>query len=364
MILDLAQAPTAEAQIAQQYNLVQLDGEANQLLQARVQRYRIPDGRTVAAVLAQIQGDARILLAQPNYLYRTLSDGRSSPLAKLQYAVASLRIVEAHSLSRGERVRVAVIDTGMDHRHPDLAGSIAASFDAVKDGPSTFGEHGTAVAGIISARLMILGVAPRANLLAVRAFRPEGSAAGLTTSKILLRALDWAAANGARIFNLSFTGPQDEAVRRSIVAVQRRGSILVAAAGNGGARAPVAYPAGYPDVIAVTATDASDRLYDKANQGGYIALAAPGVDILTLAPDGGYRMQSGTSFAAPHVSGVVALMMHLNPGLEAQAVRALLARATLDLGAPGLDAQFGAGRVDAKAAVEAAAASARSKAPR
>jgi subtilisin family serine protease len=127
--------------------------------------------------------------------------------------------------------------------------------------------------------------------------------------------------------------------------------IFVAAAGNGGPNAASAYPAAYERVIAVTAIDSDDQLYGKANRGAYVALAAPGVDILALAPRGAYEMSSGTSLAAAHVSGIVALMLERRPGLTTDQARAILLRTARD---PGHDASrrgLGAGIIDAARAV-------------
>jgi subtilisin family serine protease len=128
--------------------------------------------------------------------------------------------------------------------------------------------------------------------------------------------------------------------------------VVVAAAGNGGADAPPAYPAAYDDVLAVTATDSADSLYAQANQGTYIDIAAPGVDVLSPSLDSAYSMTSGTSFAAAHVSGVVALMLSRNPGMKPADIRRALKAGAADLGKPGIDAEFGAGLVDALSALK------------
>ena len=120
--------------------------------------------------------------------------------------------------------------------------------------------------------------------------------------------------------------------------------MLVAAAGNAGAKSPPLYPAANPNVIAVSATDAQDKLFSASNRGNHIALAAPGVDIFLPAPDGKYQMTSGTSFSAAYVSGLAALLLERNPALKPDEVRAILTKTARDLGAPGRDDLFGAGR--------------------
>jgi len=169
----------------------------------------------------------------------------------------------------------------------------------------------------------------------------------------LLRALDWSVEAGAQVINMSFAGPKDAGMAEAVEVAVRKGVILVAAAGNEGPRAKPVYPAAYPVVIAVTATDADDRIYERANQGSYLTVAAPGVDVLVLMPKGGHGFSSGTSIAAAHVSGLVALVLERNESLDLEEVRAVLTRTAHDLGERGFDVKFGAGRVDAAALIQA-----------
>jgi subtilisin family serine protease len=306
----------------------------------------------VAALIAALRTDPRIVDAQPNYYYRYQQAGSSQMHgAGLQYALAKLDAPRAQTLACGRGALVAVIDTGADATHPDLAGAILESFDAA-GGKRGADPHGTAIAGIIAAKGTLRGVAPDASLLNVRAFAPAGSdGAHAATTMSLLRGMEWALARGARVLNMSFTGPKDALLELGIITAGDRGAIIVAAAGNGGANAPFAYPAAYAPVIAVTAIDVADRRYREANEGRYIAVAAPGVDILTASTDHAYRLQSGTSFAAAHVSGIIALMLERDPALTASAARRALMATATDLGPPGPDDQYGAGRPNAFAAL-------------
>ena len=153
---------------------------------------------------------------------------------------------------------------------------------------------------------------------------------------------------------MSFAGPKDTLIERGIAALAAKGIVMIAAAGNAGAKSPPLYPAANPSVIAVSATDAQDRLFAASNRGSYIAIAAPGVDIFLPAPDQKYQMISGTSFSAAYVSGLAALMLERDPALKADELRAILTRTARDLGSPGRDDLFGAGEADAFAATEAA----------
>ncbi len=358
--MDRTLAGNVEFAIAQQYRLVRLQGESNLLLQARVQRYRIPDQRSPADVIAAMQGDPRVSLVQPNYLYRLQADKRSKPnttkrgsMAAMQYAPANMQLGAAHKLATGQKAVVAVIDSGIDRNHPELVDALAGVFNAVGDRAPKPDAHGTAIAGIIGARAKLLGVAPGVQLLAARAFFSERGGPPLTTTFVLLRAVDWSYANKARVFNLSFTGPEDSAVRKILKSAHDRGAILVAAAGNAGPGAPPAYPAAYPHVLAITALDKASNLYKKANRGGYVAAAAPGVDVLVPIPRGGYDVKSGTSFAAAHISGLIALMLERNPALTTAEIREHIMSAAHDLGPKGHDTLFGAGRADALGALQA-----------
>jgi subtilisin family serine protease len=186
----------------------------------------------------------------------------------------------------------------------------------------------------------------------VRAFKPgEKGRPASATSAVLLKSFEWSIDQGARVLNLSFAGPRDPLMEKAVRAAHARRAILVAAAGNAGPSAPPAYPAAYPQVIAVTATDSADRLYAQANRGAYIAMAAPGVDILAPTAGHAHQLHSGTSFAAAHVSGIIALLLERNPHLSAETARLALTAAASDLGAPGPDEQFGAGRANAYAAL-------------
>jgi subtilisin family serine protease len=246
-----------------------------------------------------------------------------------------------------------VIDSGIDAKHPELANAIADSFDALgsKEGPHA---HGTGVAGAIVSHVKLMGAAPAARILAIRAFgvAPGGAE---STSFVVLKSLDYAVAHGAQIINMSFAGPKDALIDRGVAAAAAKDIVLIAASGNAGPKSPPLYPAAYASVIAVSATDAQDRLFVASNRGGYIALSAPGVDIFLPAPDEKYQMTSGTSFSAAYISGLAALMLERNPALKPDELRAILMKTARDLGAPGRDDLFGAGEADAFAAVSAVA---------
>ncbi|MEP6838758.1 MAG: S8 family serine peptidase [Bradyrhizobium sp.] len=350
--IDGAMSPANADALARSHGLERIASQNFPLIGGTIGLFRIIDRRPVDTVRREFAADAKVKSVQPNFRYvlqdqkKTLTEGDPA-----QYAVAQLRLPQAHTLARGMNVTIAVIDSGIDLRHPELANSIADSFDALgsKEGPHV---HGTGIAGAIVAHGRLMGSAPEARLLAIRAF--SGASGGAqSTSYVILKALDYAAEHGAQIVNMSFAGPKDTMIERGIAATAARGILLVAAAGNGGAKSPPLYPAANPNVIAVSGTDAQERLFTASNRGNYIAIAAPGADIFLPAPDEKYQMTSGTSFSAAYVSGIAALIMERNPALNLNDVRAILTKTARDLGAPGRDDLFGAGEADAFAALTA-----------
>ena len=296
--------------IAARHRMTRLETQSFSLTGRTLHRWRLDGGGTVEAMIRGVNGEAQIAGAQPNYLY-ALQQSELPAANRDQYAPGKLDLADAHRVATGNRILVALIDSGVDASHPDLAGAIVASFDALAD-DQTVHPHGTGMAGAISARQSLLGVAPRVGLLAVRAFG-AGNSEGTTFA--IIKGLDWAADHGARIVNMSFAGPPDPRLRDALAKAARRGLVLVAAAGNAGKSSPPLFPAADPGVIAVTATDADDALFAGANRGSYITVAAPGVDVLVPATGTTYAFTTGTSVAAAEVSGVAACCWSAIPRL-------------------------------------------------
>jgi subtilisin family serine protease len=307
--------------------------------------------------------DPRIALAQPNFIYRHNSDPIAALPAvagggatSLQYALVKLKAGQAHKLALGRGVRIAIIDSGIDATHPDLAQADIQHFDATGEAIVHLDMHGSGVAGLIVGQGTVRGIAPKSSVLSARVFSGGDAANSRATSASVLKGMAWSAEQGALVFNMSFAGPRDKLMELYIKAVAQTGVVMIAAAGNGGPNAAAAYPAAYHDVIAVTAIDASDKVYERANRGAYVAVAAPGVDVLVPASGTSHEFQSGTSYAAAYVSGIVALALEINPALKPEAIQLLLFAAVTDLGQPGRDSEFGYGRIDAEAVVTRAAA--------
>jgi subtilisin family serine protease len=247
----------------------------------------------------------------------------------------------------GRGIRIGMIDASVDVGHPALAGQRLEyrSFHNPERRPSE-AEHGTAVAAMLIGKPSPEGwggILPGAELKAANVFEYNEEGRLIGNAVALLQAFDWMVEEGVRVVNLSMAGQDNEALRYVIEHARQRGLVSVAAAGNWGRLEP-AYPAGYEDVIAVTAFDLDGRLYDKANRGAFIDFAAPGVEVWTAVPHGG-RVQSGTSFAVPYVTAQVAVEVAHGAAAEPDALRRLLQSRVTDMGAPGRDDDYGWGFV-------------------
>jgi subtilisin family serine protease len=327
------------------------------LVNATFQTVRITDGGSVATKIRALNASGLVRSAQPNYLFDLVQVAGSVGAATaeapdpMQYAPARLHLDDAHNLTLGDNVLVAVVDSGIDTTHPTLTGVVVKSFDALNssEGPHS---HGTAIAGIIAGHGRLSGAAPSVHILAARAF---GTTQGSTTS--IVASLDWAVGEHARVVNMSFAGPPDPLLDRGLAAAHQKGVVLVAATGNAGPKSPPLWPAADPHVIGVTATDYEDKLYANANRGRQVAIAAPGVDVLVAQPGNTYKMDTGTSFSAAFVTGVVALMIQRDQKLTPAQVEKILLATAHDLGPKGRDELFGAGLMDAFQAVSAVAGS-------
>jgi hypothetical protein len=384
--------PATVALILRNHRLVESKVIDDVLLRTSVRLWRFPESRDVAGVVRELGAETALLSIQPNYIYelQQISDAAatapgpvapdvaapkstparsetaappaaivtttttSTPVAPaptpLQYWLGKLNVDEG---MLGDPIRVGVIDTAVDETHPDLVGAVEASFNAIGGaGAPRSLDHGTSIAGAIAARGHLKGIAPNVRIVSARAFDNEGGKAkGDTTS--IVEALVWIAKEQARVVNMSFAGPQDpDLLHRNLAAALAGGMMIVGAAGNAGPKSPPLYPGADESVFAVTATDADDKLYRMANVGPYIAVAAPGVDVLLPIPRGGYSLQTGTSVSAALVSGVVALLLERRATATPAELKQLLMETATHLGAKD---QTGAGLVDARRALSAQA---------
>ncbi|MBE2215454.1 MAG: S8 family serine peptidase [Opitutaceae bacterium] len=352
---------------------------------------RSPSG--MRTTLEALRADPRVLYAEEDSVVRTCyvpNDPHYSqhgswgqPYDDL-HGLKAISAEAAWDTTQGQGIVVAVVDTGVDHEHPDMrdniwhnareiasngldddtngfvddvigwdfVGQFAGQPTEDADPMDSFG-HGTHVAGTIAAtgdnQLGIVGVAWKAKVMAIKGLDDSGSGPASQLARCIVYAVD----NGADIINASWGAESpSETIADAVNYARAHGVVFVAAAGNARADASGFYPANLPASITVAAVDVHGNAASFSNFGSRIDVAAPGVDILSLEPStGGYVPKSGTSMAAPHVSGLAALILQTHPTFTAEQVRQALRVSATDLGVPGRDSDFGYGRIHAAEAV-------------
>ncbi|MEL6766013.1 MAG: S8 family serine peptidase [Pseudomonadota bacterium] len=286
--------------------------------------FRIEDGTETAAALAALRQDGRVRTVQPMNRFVVSTTPPDTDLTTLQPDPDLRNLRQVHAVATGKGARIGVVDTQPDAAHPELSGKVVLARDFVaarnasRPGPEA---HGTAVSGVIAAEARdgsgIVGVAPDASLLALRAcWEPRlGAGAGgkgVCSSFSLARALNFALGQDVHILNLSISGPEDPLLAELIEVARRKGIIMVAARGSDAAPG---FPASAPGVLAVTA---------RGDASAGAALQAPGLDVISTAPEGAYDFFSGSSIAAAYVSGVAALLVERGSDLRTVALREAL----------------------------------------
>ena len=305
--------------------------------------------QSVSTVERNYSGEGALHPNDPDY---------NSP--NLVYAPQKINAEAAWDMTTGQSdLVVAVVDSGVSLTHPEFAGRLVQGIDYVNDDndPSDAYGHGTHMAGIIAAAINnsqgIVGIAPNVKIMPVRVLNNFGQgnwgdwASGIT----------YAVDNGAKVINLSFGSTAFSQMGYDAVRyAYDHGIVVVAAAGNNGNTGPF-YPANWVETIAVSATDNNDNVWSMSNHGAYVDVSAPGWAIWstnwTASNPNGYNSRTGTSAAAAHASGLAALLLSMNPALTPDQVRTTLQQTAHDLGAAGWDEYYGAGRIDAGAAVAA-----------
>jgi subtilisin family serine protease len=308
--------------VEKEYGLREVNAWPIQALNLHCAVLEIPPEADRTAMLAALSKDKRIKLTQPLQTFATRTGAYNDPYVELQRGFQQMDVAGAHSLSRGDGVKVAIIDTGADILHPDLRDSIAAAANFVDTNDAQFlrDRHGTEMAGVIAAVANngqgIVGVAPNARLYILKAcWQAQANAdAARCNSFTLARALSAAFDAHAQVINLSLAGPDDPLLGELIREGQRRGVLFVGAAGDGTlSQDGLLHRTGVIEVAS-----------DESRSSVTAVLHAPGREILTLLPGGHYDFASGVSIATAQVSGVVALMLAKAPGLSAAAAYGLL----------------------------------------
>jgi type VII secretion-associated serine protease mycosin len=284
--------------------------------------------------------------------------GGADPFRTRQWALDATSFERSWPTTDGSGVVVAVVDSGVQANHEDLAGRVLDGWDAIANragGTTDPNGHGTHVSGIIAAVAGndkgIAGAAPGVRILPVRVLGASGS--GYRSD--VLEGIIWAADQGADVINLSIGGSGGTSTYQSAISYAvDKGAVVVAAAGNEAQRgnAP-SYPAAFPEAIAVASTTSSGARSSFSNYGSYVDIAAPGSGVHSTTPSG-YESWSGTSMATPYVSAAAALVAARHPHLSPTQIRDLLERSADDLGDPGRDDYFGAGLVDPAGALSLA----------
>ena len=324
-----------------------------------------------AAVARRLNRSALVAYAEPNYILRTQATP-NDPLFSQLYGLhntgqtggtadADIDAPEGWDAAglaafpAGGGVKIGIVDTGIDQTHPELSGKVANCADALGvvliEGTCVDDNmHGTHVAGTIAAKANngtgVAGVAFNANLAICRALKtPAGT--GLTSD--VAECINYVHSRGAKVISMSLGGGDSTTLKNAVANAWKsgaaNGSVLIAAAGNDG-NSTVNFPAGYPEVVSVAATDHRDAKASFSNTNPDVEVAAPGVNVLSTIPGGQYARLSGTSMATPHVSGVAGVLWQLFPGNTAAGIRTRLDAAVDDLGAAGRDSSFGFGRIN------------------
>lgn len=285
--------------------------------------------------------------------------GKPTPIQPPQTVPWGIDRVDADlvwTTNSGTAIRVGIVDTGIELNHPDLQTNIKGGINTIdpRKNANDDNGHGTHVAGIAAAlnnTIGVVGIGPEIHLYAIKVLNRQGS--GFLSD--VIEGLQWAIDNNMQVVNMSLgTTSNIQSFHDAVIAVRNAGIVQVAAAGNSGAS--VSYPAAYPEVIAVSATDQTDAIAWFSSRGSEVDLAAPGVDIPSTYKRKTYATMSGTSMASPHVAGAAALILKTLPGnydangnglWEPNEVQTKLESVASDLGASGKDNLYGAGLLNA-----------------
>jgi len=269
------------------------------------------------------------------------------------YSMYDTGVRYVHATTKGRGVTICMVDTPIDIFHPSLSNALIETLDLfdVDEKNSASMLHGTTVAGVLVSQNQHIGIAPKSKLFSVGAFKAQANLPNdlKGTSSDVAKGLDACIQHDVDVINLSFTGGRDSLVEKMVNKAIKKGIVVVAAAGNGGNWGSTIYPAQIPGVLTATAVDENKKLFDKADKGLFVDYAAPGVNILTIAPQGKYKLATGTSISTAHVSGVAALLLSRKRNRN---INNILKQSAVDLGKPGRDQEYGDGLISASRALD------------
>ncbi|VAV87723.1 hypothetical protein MNBD_ALPHA02-954 [hydrothermal vent metagenome] len=307
-------------------------------------RVSTPKGKNLSQSASQMRDRIDNANISLNHLF--IPESRDADDVNAPYLMNDISQNLNLSLSNATDIRIGLIDTLVDKTHAALYNQAITIKDFVPYDKERPKSHGTAVAAILVGHDpgKYKGIIAGARLYAASVFFKYNRTKVAATTESLIRALDWLVLQKISVINMSLSGPADPLLGIAIKRVREKGSIIVAAVGNGGPTAAPLYPAAYPGVVAVTAVDKQQHVYLRANRGRYVAFSAPGVNISTANAGGGYQVRSGTSIAAPFVSAILAEMHPINGTVN---IVEILEKNTIDLGKKGFDSTYGYGLIQA-----------------
>lgn len=315
---------------------------------------QLPPQASEKAVEALLKNNKHLKFAERDMLLKP-EVAADDPYYASAWHLPKIGAPTAWDVTQGENVTIAILDSGVDATHPDLASRLVPGWNFYDNNSNTsdvYG-HGTQVAGAAAAASNnALGVASVAGMARIMPIRVTDTS-GMGSLSQMASGITWAADRGARVANLSFAAAGGYAtVQNAAQYMKKKGGLVVTAAGNTGTAQTFA---AHPSTIVVSGTTSTDAKASWSSYGSFVDIAAPGASIWTTTRGGGYKAASGTSMASPVAAGVVGLMMAANPGLSAEGVESILLSTAVDLGSAGFDTSFGNGRINAAAAVAAAA---------
>ncbi|MEC0093378.1 S8 family peptidase [Paenibacillus macquariensis] len=315
--------------------------ELNRLKASGIKLPHVHSSHLIKSIIAPVSARSKFALRYKDLLL--LEDNRSIKVHAVQskidtnpgipYGVKQIHAPRAWSTSTGHRIKIGVIDTGVDFQHPDLRHSLSGGINLLNRNmlPLDDNGHGTHIAGTIAAANStegMIGVAPRSIIYPVKAFDHNGSA---YVSDIIL-GIDWCVRNHVHLINMSFgMKTRSRALQEIVNKAYLSGISIVASSGNDGKRRTIDYPARYSQTISVGATDQNRRIAPFSNRGQYIDIYAPGDKIISSWTHGKYHEMSGTSMATSHVSGAIALLLAQNSSLQPAEIKTLLQRTSTPL---------------------------------
>lgn len=285
--------------------------------------------------------------AETNNIFKTASTSY-----KNAYSMYETGVSFVHKTTKGRGTTICMVDTPIDIFHPSLSNAHIETKDLFKVDLKNKEAllHGTSVAGVLVSQNPHIGIAPKAKLYSIGAFKAEKNHPSVLkgSSADVAKAIDACIQHDVDVINLSFTGGKDSIVEKMVRKAVDKGIFVVAAAGNGGNWGSTIYPALIPGVIGATAIDENKKLFNMADKGRFIDYSAPGVNILTIAPEGKYKLATGTSISSAHVSGIVALLLSQKGNNN---LNSALIKTAVDLGKPGRDEEYGEGLINASKAL-------------